>query len=398
MLAAGSVRWDKQGDVNVTTLYSANRLTYVGTRTKSPMIKPLISALAVAVTALALAGCESGSNILSGGANPAPQAQLTPPPQAPIGQLAKIKIEPIIGSPENIAHDLQGQLASSIERNKLTVSKSADQAAEYSLRGYIVAAREKTGSKVSYIFDVTDKADKRVNRVTGEEFAAGTGKDPWATVTPQVIQSIADKTATQIASWLPGSSANNTPVASATPTALAPAAAVASSAAAAEKLAAAATPAVADGTIPKAIPAALTTATGIPAAGGSTTGSIQDGGPVMTMVPSVTGAPGDGSATLTSAIQRELGKNGVALTQTASAQTYKVEGKVVVGQGKDGKQPIQIDWNVLDPAGKKLGTVSQKNEVPQGSLDGAWGKTADAAAAAAAQGILKLLPQQKAVN
>ena len=63
-----------------------------------------------------------------------------------------------------------------------------------------------------------------------------------------------------------------------------------------------------------------------------------------------------------------------------------------MGQSKDGKQPIQIDWNVIDPAGKKLGTVSQKNEVPQGSLDGTWGKTADAAAAAAAQGIIKLLP------
>ena len=96
-----------------------------------------------------------------------------------------------------------------------------------------------------------------------------------------------------------------------------------------------------------------------------------------------------------SAIQRELTKNGVPLTSAASPQTYKVEGKVVMGAGKDGKQPIQIDWNVLDPKGKKLGTVSQKNEVPQGSLDGSWGKTADMAAAAAAQGIVKLLPQQK---
>ena len=75
--------------------------------------------------------------------------------------------------------------------------------------------------------------------------------------------------------------------------------------------------------------------------------------------------------------------------------TYTVEGKVAMGAGKDGKQAITIDWNVTDPEGKKLGTVSQKNDVPQGSLDGAWGKTADAAAAAAAQGILKLLPQSQ---
>ncbi len=116
------------------------------------------------------------------------------------------------------------------------------------------------------------------------------------------------------------------------------------------------------------------------------------------MVPSVTGAPGDGSVALTSAIQRELARSGIALADKASAQTYRVEGKVIVGEGKEGKQPIQIDWNVKDPQGKKLGTVSQKNEIPQGSLDGAWGKTADAAAAAAAQGILKLLPAATKTN
>ena len=60
---------------------------------------------------------------------------------------------------------------------------------------------------------------------------------------------------------------------------------------------------------------------------------------------------------------------------------------------RDGKQSVQIDWNVKDPDGKKLGTVTQKNDIPQGSLDGSWGKTADAAAEAAAQGILKLLPK-----
>jgi hypothetical protein len=109
-------------------------------------------------------------------------------------------------------------------------------------------------------------------------------------------------------------------------------------------------------------------------------------------VPNVTGAPGDGSVALTGAIQRELTRNGVSLTG-GSAQAYKVEGKVTVGAVKDGKQPVTIDWHVKDPAGKQLGTVSQKNEVPQGSLDGAWGKTADAAAAAAAQGIIKLLPK-----
>jgi hypothetical protein len=171
-------------------------------------------------------------------------------------------------------------------------------------------------------------------------------------------------------------------------------AAVAAAPAAAEPVktaAAATTPAVANGATPAAQTAALT-----PGAG-PTTGSIEHGA-FNAIVPNVAGAPGDGGTSLTSAIQRELSKNGVPLSQASSPQTYKVEGKVVMGQGKDGKQPIQIDWSVFDPKGKKLGTVSQKNEVPQGSLDGTWGKTADAAAQAAAQGIVKLLPTATRTN
>ena len=89
-------------------------------------------------------------------------------------------------------------------------------------------------------------------------------------------------------------------------------------------------------------------------------------------MPAVTGAPGDGSTSLTAAIQRELAGKGVALADRPTATAYRVEGTVTVGQAKDGKQPINIEWLVRDPQGKKLGTVSQKNEIPEGSLDGPW--------------------------
>ena len=81
-----------------------------------------------------------------------------------------------------------------------------------------------------------------------------------------------------------------------------------------------------------------------------------------------------------------------------TAAAYRVEGTVTVGEAKQGKQPIHIEWLVRDPQGKKLGTVSQRNEIPEGSLDGEWGPTATQAAGAAAQGIVKLLPQPKATN
>jgi hypothetical protein len=285
--------------------------------------------------------------------------------------MAKIQIAPVIGSPDNVARDLQTALSTAIGRNGLTVATSSNGTSEYVLRGYIVAAREHSKAKISYIWDVTDQAGKRVHRVTGEEIVAGAGKDPWSAVTPPVIERIADKTAKQIASWLPTSGSI---VASSGP--------MNGNA----------------GAMPSSGKAAYATASNAPGQPMSpTTGSIATSGPITAVVPMVTGAPGDGKTALTSAIQRELSKNGLKLATTPDARAYKVEGKVALGQSQNGKQPIQIDWNVLDPSGKKLGTVSQKNEVPQGSLDGAWGKTADAAAAAAAQGIIKLLPA-KSIN
>ena len=350
------------------------------------------------IMALALAGCETGSSLLSGGGDgTAPQAAVVNP-VAPLPgnvQTAKLEIAPVIGAPESVSRDLQAQLTTAIERNKISVARGPTGKGEYTLRGYVVAAREKTGSKISYIWDVTDQTGKRANRITGEEVAVGSASaDPWSTVSPQIVQAIADKTAAQIATWYQGSF--GTPVASNAASSVAPASATAPGAAtqavatANQEPAAAAIAknAVATGPTPAATTAALSAAS--PAA--STTGSIETPGGSITTVPLVTGAPGDGSQSLTTAIQRELTKNGVALTNAPAGPAYKVEGKVVMGQGKDGKQPIQIDWNVLDPKGKKLGTVSQKNEVPQGSLDGTWGKTADVAAAAAAQGIVKLLP------
>lgn len=324
---------------------------------------PIALAALVTITVLGLGGCASDSGLFGSSGQSGPSlAEQTPPPQPVPVATAKVTIAPVIGAPDSVAKQLHSQLAAAAQKQRVALAASSSEKADYTLRGYIVAARDKAGTKVSYIWDVTDAAGKRVNRITGEEIAPGsTGKDPWSAMTPQISQSIADKTATSLATWLPTQApASGVPMASA---------------GVAPVQTAAARPADAS------------------AVAGPTTGSI--GGGVAAAVPTVTGAPGDGSTALTSAIQRELTKSGVQLADAGASGSYKVEGKVVVGEGKDGKQPVQIDWLVRDPKGKKLGTVSQKNDVPQGSLDGAWGKTADMAASAAAQGILRLLPSQK---
>ena len=226
---------------------------------------------------------------------------------------------------------------------------------------------------------MADPSGKRVNRITGEEMVSGTpnAKDPWANVSSVATQSIADKTASSLGAWAPTQSPSATPIA-ATPIAAAPATPTGAGAGAIE-------------------PPALQQQARAPAVSNTTTAAVPTSGDVLASIPPVNGAPGDGNAALASALQRELSRQGVSLVDKPGT-SYRVEGKVVMGQAKDGKQPIQIDWRVKDPQGKSLGTVSQKNEIPPGSLDGSWGKTADAAAAAAAQGILKLLPQGKSTN
>jgi hypothetical protein len=107
----------------------------------------------------------------------------------------------------------------------------------------------------------------------------------------------------------------------------------------------------------------------------------------------VDGAPGDGRRSLTTALKKKLYADGIKLANGTSTNVYTVKGYVKLTSASGGKENIRIDWQVLDPSGKRLGTVSQQNTIPKGSLNGPWGAIADAAAGAAADGIIKLLPK-----
>ena len=371
--AAGNCGFNSKGDVIVTDFVAAR---------VARGFKKWGAIAAIGLSAAGLGGCETSGSLFGGGpfaSNDAPPPVAAAQPKA----LAKVAFSPVIGAPDAVGKQLIGQFADQSERNRFSIIPDSRQA-DYTLRGYVVAAREKTGSKVSYIWDVADGTGKRVNRISGEVLAPGqpNAKDPWSNVSPAVMKSIAEATSTSLGAWLPAQSGAMVAAkpAAATPAAAAPVAAGAGAGA---------------GNVPPVVPVAAA-----PAASVNTTTAalaLPKPGQVIAVIPPVTGAPGDGNATLASALQRELSRQGVALEDKPGA-SYRVEGKVVMGQTADGKQPIQIDWRVKDPQGKALGTVSQKNEIPPGSLDGSWGKVADAAAAAAAQGILKLLPQSKATN
>ena len=302
-----------------------------------------IASAAIAVIAVAcLSGCGGGPGGPSSGGIFSSATSL-------FGGSKKIAVAPIIGTTPQIAQQLSDALVAAGNDRGLTIVAEGSKA-NYTLRGYLIATNEGKGAKVTYIWDVNDAGGQRVARVSGDEVVAGrTGGDPWANVDAAAIRSIAGKTASQLAASMPHGGGSASAVAAASD----------------------ATPTATASTPP---PAAAPKANGV-------------------VVAAVSGAPGDGTRSLTTALKKRLYAGGVKLANGTTANVYMVKGTVSLADASGGKQSIRIDWQVLDPSGKKLGTVSQQNTIPRGSLNGPWGAIADAAAGAAAAGIIKLLPK-----
>jgi hypothetical protein len=315
--------------------------------------------MALAAVALAcLPGCGGGPGSPSSGGGGGFLSDAT----SWFGGSKTIAIAPIIGTTPQVAEELSGALVIAGKDRGLTLLPDGGKA-NYTLRGYLVATSEGKGSKITYIWDVNDAQGSRVARMTGEEvIAKRSGSDPWSGVDSAAIRGIAGKTTSQLAASVPrGGRA---------------ASAVAAAPADTPRTTAATSP----GPGPAAAPATRTATVASPKSAG-------------VLVQALSGAPGDGQRSLTVALKKRLYAGGIKLANGPAVNVYTVKGIVKLVDASGGKQSIRIDWQVLDPSGRKLGTVSQQNTIPKGSLNGPWGAIADAAAGAAADGIIKLLPK-----
>jgi hypothetical protein len=267
------------------------------------------------------------------------------------GGSTKMVLAPVIGPPAKLAQELTDDLIAAGKERSLTLVTSGT--ADYTMRGYLAASTDKKGATISYIWDISDTKGQRVVRVSGEEvITARSGSDPWNGVDSTALRSIAGKSTSQIVASLPKSGSSGGTTSSS----------------------------------PPPPPSSSPTVAASPARAGE----------VMAIVDPVSGAPGDGQSSLTAALKKRLYAGGVKLAGGSGSNgrnVYTIKGNVSLTEATAGKQNIRIDWQVLDPSGKRLGTVSQQNMIPKGSLSGPWGAIADAAAGAAADGIIKLLPR-----
>lgn len=315
-----------------------------------------IKLMAAALIAVTLAGCSGASNLASNiGLSTPAEGQKLASTARPVKSVA---FAPLVGVPATVSSRMLVAVKNAARAKKLPVTEEIASAG-YLVRGYLVAAPETTGAKLSYIWDINDSKGVRIHRLMGSELLKGPKtQNGWSLVNDSVIQKVADASTTKLSGWFstakPKSPASD-------PRNIAPGRR---------------NDLVASNNRDPEVTGAVT----------------KRQVSLATRVVPVRGAPGDGRISLTNALRRELSKNGIALTTKKVAGGYSVKGDVKLRGAGGGRQEVRIVWNVYDGKGDRVGTVSQKNRIPAGSLNGPWGRTAEAAASAAAKGIIKLLP------
>lgn len=104
------------------------------------------------------------------------------------------------------------------------------------------------------------------------------------------------------------------------------------------------------------------------------------------------GAPGDGNQALRRALEQRISQDGAMILVADPAEAdYLVACRVRLSDAGPRTQGVAVDWTLADREGTRLGNVSQTNQVPRGSLDGAWGAVALAVAQGGWDGLSQAL-------
>ncbi|MCB1384649.1 MAG: hypothetical protein KDJ80_01810 [Nitratireductor sp.] len=183
--------------------------------------------------ALALTACQTGSltDGLQSAANPQPAQPVGggqqalpggtatldpsigadpngPPPQPGGSQVASlpnskaVTFLPVSNAPQSAVTQLAKSIRNEAGRSGVPVVGSVQQGAAYQVKGYFSALEDGSGTLLVYVWDILDRNNKRVYRINGQEQASGRSADPWGSVTPQMLDRVAQSTVSQLKSWL----------------------------------------------------------------------------------------------------------------------------------------------------------------------------------------------------
>lgn len=164
---------------------------------------------------LAAAGCTSTGSALnvqtpsSGNAMAATGPTTTTSAAAPspaelaaIAPKTHIQFAPIIGATTEAVGPLSQRLAADAKADGISIVPANTQGATHILKGYFSAFTEGQKTTVVYVWDVLDPSGNRLHRIEGQEVTASDKGAGWASVSPALMQKIADDTMKQFTAWL----------------------------------------------------------------------------------------------------------------------------------------------------------------------------------------------------
>ena len=345
--------------------------------------------LLVAVFALVLASCSGGVQPFS--KSNAPSGK-TPP---------AITVTAMNGIPADKATVLFDNLATSAGKRDIAVVRGAFSGGYFMIGGFEVLPTG-TGTQLTYRWTVYNAQKQIIHTIVNRDSGRIGGADPWSGVDPDLLRRVADFTAENLATRLntlgyatrlsglipPISRQKAGPNAHKDidyETVYGPGS-VAPPAVATLQPEIPVSPVV---QAPPQQPAPIKTAA--KTAAPPKKSSAQKKKITAVAMTRVSGSPGNGNRDLLLAMRKVMKSAGWPVLTRPRNDALTVTGKVKLHPPAGANQKVAVAWTVSTPDGKVLGTVRQANNVPAGSLNRGWGKSATYVSQAAATGIFKLV-------
>jgi len=328
-----------------------------------------------------------------------------------------IKIAKINGLSTENSQSLRRQfIREARKRGMLAGADKKGQAAVF-IKATLKVAPSGPDTAVAYVWDVSDKRKKRLLRVAGEDVSQNLLNDQSSTqLSARTIQRIAAHATSGLGSWLSRQGYRIREVSLPPPSAVRNASVLrteASSVAAGQSIsrnlykstgkprarsAKLSSPRLAQPVLVRPQHNNAPNSTASVTTARSMRPGEQKKQKTMVQVVPVTGASAQANIELTKSIKRALRSNGVLVTETPTSSSLKLVGIVKMGPINQRQRVIEINWNLNNTFGKRIGLVQQKNKVEADLVANSWGQIAVAATQAAAGDIAGIIPDTVRVS
>lgn len=122
--------------------------------------------------------------------------------QVPVVSGKSVAFLPVSNAPQSTVTNLTASIRKAATTNRVPIVGSLQDGASYQVKGYFSALEDGSGTLLVYVWDVLDRGNKRVYRISGQEQSSSKSADPWASVTPAMVDRVANSTLSQLRNWL----------------------------------------------------------------------------------------------------------------------------------------------------------------------------------------------------